>query len=653
MPRSWNVAQIEFCASNMKQPVLLVGLGYSSQAPLDMSKETKGIFEALSNKAKVEFLPNLTFDNLRNRFNKSDDASKISMFHYLGHSTLKGIQAEDKGTVKMIDAQFFSVLLANQKLKFIFLNSCFSKDIAKTLHDLGVPVVIGTSANIGNSDASLVATLFYEYLGGLNGSQTLINAFHLTTNELQKLQKENKLSKNYIFRGFGTDEDETQDFAWNIYAEKATETDKNWCLIPPKNYKLSSAAPGTQKKVFCLYDKGLKEYYEPFSLHGFNELDALVNGIWDISEDDPTTEDIVREWEAADCIIHLLDSGYARLQSFLDQISPAQFQKTHLFINIDNQPLIVDWLKTKNIYEEARLFPSTQNWIKNLGNVRSLSELKRVMPDFADPLKSFQNVLLSDLKPFFSSGLTPEQIGRELEQFDFEEEKKSYKADTSKLFFTLIEGTSDCAQPLLVKLIKNRVGIKPNVNIQVLKISGNPSIANEFQFGFELVKLLQVIPNDPNFIKLCAKTLLDRAEASVLVFDHVESGSKDLYQNQIINGLWNELIAEYQNRLQVPGFVLKHSIMIFVLNYETTGLPMPADSGLNTIQTDRKSPLTPFSKEEFNTWYGVRSQNSVFKGLDIERANIENKPRRKAMLEICKILHCDPSIIDTQVLRLS
>lgn len=634
---------------------VLVGLGYSSEKPLDMSGETKGLFDSLdSKKVDVRYLPNLTFQNLEKKFNSPEDSHQIRIFHYIGHSSLKGIQIEEDGKIIQLSKVRLVNLLRPQKLQFVFLNSCLSKEIAKDLHEAGIPVVIGTSESVDNEDAVKIATQFYEVISGQKG-RTLIDAFTLTSNHFKALQEQNKstLKSTFNFRGLGKGEDQTQDFAWNIYYENAKEEDKNWCLIPAKNHKLSSAVLSNQKKIFCLYDKDLKNYYEPFTLHGPNEFNALINGIWDIGDDDITAEDVAREWEAADYIIHLLDGGYARLAPFFELIPPAQFQKTHLFINIDNQELIVNLLKTKNIYEEARLFPSPQNWIKNLGNVRSLSDLKRVMPDFADPLKSFQNVLLSELKPFFAGSLTPEQIGRELEQFDFEEEKKSYKADSSKLFFTLIEGTSDCAQPLLVKLIKNRVGIKPNVNIQVLKISGNPSIENEFQFSNELTNLLGAKPKDFQFIKLCAKTLLDRAEASVLVFDHVESSSKDLYQNQIINGLWNELITEYQNRLQVPGFVLKHSIMIFILNYETTGLPMPAAAGLDTVQTDRKSPVTFFTKEEFNTWYGVRSQNSVFKILDNERANIENKPRRKAMLEICKILHCDPSIIDTQVLRLS
>ncbi|MFN8349361.1 MAG: CHAT domain-containing protein [Spirosomataceae bacterium] len=610
------------------------------------------IREIINTKASRYLFPSLlpfTAKSVSEEFNNPIVSGKIKFLHYAGHSSQKGIAFQENGIMKLMSKDNLVAFLKNQDLRFVFLNSCLSESIAKDLHEAGVPVVIGTTDKVRDEDAVRIAKEFYAALAGKPG-RTLLQAFEDTATFFKNNPGE--LKQNYHFRGIGSDEDPTQEFAWNIYAEAASEADKNWCLIPAKNYKLSSAGLSTQKKIFCLYDKGLKDYYEPFVLHGAHEFDALINGIWDISEDDVTLEDVLPEWEAADCIIHLLDSGYARLQPFLDPLTPEQFhKKNHLFINVDNQSLIVDWLKTKNIYEEARLFPSAQSWIRNLGAVQSLSDLQKLLS--FNPLKSFQNVLLSELKPFFAGSLTPEQIGRELEQFDFEEEKKTYKADAPKLFFTLIEGTSDCAQPLLVKLIKNRVGIKPNVNIQVLKVTGNPSISNEFLFGFELVNLLQIKPKSGNFLKECANALLDRAEASVVVFDCVETVSKDLYQNQIINGLWQELLTEYQARLQVPGYVLQHSVMLFTLNYEKIGLPIPTALALGGVQIDKKSPVSPLSKEEFNTWYGARSQNSAFKGLDNERASIENQPRRKAMLEICRFLHCDPSIIDTQVLKLS
>jgi len=240
-----------------EQHILLVGLGYSKTDRLDMSAETKGIFDALYDKAKVEYLPNITFQSLKNRFTAAN-SSRISIFHYIGHSSLSGIHAEDNGKVEMIGNEFLKILLSSQRLHFVFLNSCFSKYLAETLHGNGVPIVIGTSSKVNNTDASIVATTFYKYLSGLDGSQTIQNAFDLTTSEMKRLQETGQLEKSYSFRGSGSIE-ENIEFAWNIYDKNATKEQRNWSL-KSQNNNLGSFKEELLKKVDELL------YNEVFSL---------------------------------------------------------------------------------------------------------------------------------------------------------------------------------------------------------------------------------------------------------------------------------------------------------------------------------------------------------------------------------------------------
>ncbi|AXE17734.1 hypothetical protein DR864_08295 [Runella rosea] len=635
---------------------VLVGLGYSSEKPLDMSKETSGLFDSLdSKKVDVRYLPNLTFQNLEKKFNSPEDSHQIRIFHYIGHSSLKGIQIEEDGQIIKLSKARLVDLLKPQKLQFVFLNSCLSKEIAKDLHEAGIPVVIGTSESVDNEDAIKIATYFYEALSGQKG-RTLIDAFSLTSNHFKALQEQKKstLKSTFNFRGLGKGEDENQDFAWNIYYENAKEEDKNWCLVPAKKLVLSNAQDDARKKVFCLYGKTQKEYYELLARHANHpKLNVLINGIWEISDDNEgTSDDFVIEWNAADTIAHFLNEDYPYdLEELYQDASNHLQSKNHLFINVDkSQTQAVKFLTKQGIFPNL-LLPSAQNIAATFTQENTIREILLKSSHLQTLIEKFEIILLPDLTNFFS--LSSDILSKDLEDLDFENEKKPYLAGIPKLFFSLIEGSTDCAQTLLVKTIKKRMGIGSNIKIEVLNVGKNPSIKDPFSFGVALMNLLQVVAN-PEMMKTCANAILDKKDPFVLVFENVNQATLDIYQQCILDQLWNELIKSYQERIEKGNFTLHYPLMIFALNYEPFSLPVPAPVPLPSVQIEKISPVSPLSENEYNGWYFSKEATyKGFKELIINKHKIVGTQRKVAMIEICKSLNCDHSVIVTKALELS
>ncbi len=633
--------------------ILLIGQANVSAGFLPkIQAEVAAIRSIIADKATKYLDPReLTFTakSLSEEFNNPLFSSNIKFLHYAGHSSQKGISFQENGETKLMLKENLVAFLKNQQLRFVFLNSCLSDSIAQDLHAAGVPIVIGTTDKVGDEDAVKIAKQFYSTLAGMPG-RTLLQAFEDTTTFFRNNPAE--LQQNYVFRGLGSDEDTSQDFAWNIYGENAPEAVKNWCLIPAKNYLLSNAQNDPRKKVFCLYGKAQKEYYELLARHAnHSKLQILISSIWKISED-VTSDDFVVEWNAANTIVHFLNEDYPHdLEALYQGAVNHLLNKNHLFINVDkSQTQAVAFLNKYNIVPSL-LLPSPQNPSAMFTGENTIRDILQKALHLTTLLEKFEKILLPDLANFFS--ISADQLSKDLEDLDFENEKKPYSAGIPKLFFTLIEGSPDCAQALLVKTIKKRMGISSNVKIEVLKIGQNPSINNSFTFGFALMQLLQVVPN-ADMMKTCANAILDKKEDFVLVFDYVNNATLDLYQQTIIDQLWDEMIKSYQKRVTKDNFTLNYSLMIFALNYEPVSLPVPTPSTHPFIQIEKISPVSLLSENEYNGWYF--SKEAIYKGfkeLTTNKHKIVGNQRKVAMIEICKSLNCDHSVIVTKALELS
>lgn len=639
--------------------ILIIGQANVSAGFLPkIQNEVAAVRKIITDKAsKYLDVRELTFTakSLSDEFNTAAISNKIRFLHYAGHSSQKGISYQEDGVPKQMLKDNFVSFLKNQQLRFVFLNSCLSGSIAEDLHEAGVPIVIGTTAKVGDKDAVSIAHRFYTTLAGKAG-RTILQAFEDTTTYFKNNPDE--LNQEYLFRGFGIGEDATKDFAWNIYAKNATEADKNWCLIPAKKWVLSNAKEDARKKVFCLYGKKIKDYYTPLQLHGSPQFNILTQGIWDIDEnEDVSVDDFLTEWKAADVILHFLDGNYGELQPFISAVLLQGIftTKQHIFVKVDESfGLATAFIAA--IFDEKKTFPSS----KSIGTM-PLHTLKNIENTFHfDKMALFQNIFCKELPGFLELQLNENDLSRDLEELDFEHEKRNFIAGKPKLFFTLIEGSADCAQTLLVKTIKKRMGITSNVKIEVLKIGQNPTIQKDVSFWFALLPILQAVPSDMNFARTCAKAILDKKEPFVLVFDKVDMASAAMYQKVIVTELWAELTKELHERQSNGNYELKNSIMIFTLNYDAhfLNVPLVIDSALS--QVEKISPISNLSEGEFNEWYGQKEV--IYKKISPDfEANIKNRKvqivnaRRKiALIKICESISPNiVRIVEDQVLKLS
>lgn len=639
--------------------ILLIGQANVSAGFLPkIQAEVAVIRSIIADKATKYIDPReLTFTakSLSEEFNNTAVSGNIKFLHYAGHSSQKGIAYQADGEMKLMLKENLVAFLKNQQLRFVFLNSCLSESIAQDLHEAGVPIVIGTTAKVGDKDAVKIAKQFYSTLAGMPG-RTLLQAFEDTTTYFRNNPDE--LQKSYIFRGLGSDVDTSQDFAWNIYAKNASEAVKNWCLIPAKNLGLSQYE-GAGTKIFCFYSQNLKKLYAAIKPHEQTELKGVMNGIWEIG-DDFSTEDLQKECEMADYILHFLDTDYATLQDSINRIPVTALTKKHIFIELEQNSSVRNYVKAKEFFQfnENDLIPTIdqQNFLK----IIKKDDLKTLALDVGEGriFELFKNDLIKRLQ---ESQIDGEKLAKDLEGLDFEREKTAYDLSVkSNLFFSLIEGTDNCIQNLLVKSIKNR--LQKNTKVPQILFSNRSEDSVE-RLWVELYRHLlnssQAGDGQPleEIQEEVVKEIFKKVNADenvIIVFENIEK-DKDLYEKEIIEKMWPNITAEYERRItKWPNFVLKRHIMIFCINYQydkNNAFKLP-ENGKGILK--RFSPVSPLFMEQFAEWYATQKnkyQNyGPFNELNFNKFNLEvielegqqrtGVRRKKAMFDICTTLKC-------------
>lgn len=155
---------------NNPKPVILLAFANSSQRFLrNLPKERQEILAALGGATEkghceVKDLPYATIKELLDVFQDKKYKDRIAIFHFAGHAgdsslifeTIEGMEdaAHKDGLVSLLSGQ--------KELKLVFLNGCCTKDQAEALKEADVPAVIGTSDEIGDSNAVAVAARFYN-----------------------------------------------------------------------------------------------------------------------------------------------------------------------------------------------------------------------------------------------------------------------------------------------------------------------------------------------------------------------------------------------------------------------------------------------------------------------------------------------------------
>lgn len=107
----------------------------------------------------------------------------LQLFHYSGHANHKELFTEDE----VSRAEGIGHLLGQcKRLKLVVLNGCSTAGQVKYLHELGVPVVIATTASVGDSTATRFAIRFYA---GLEAGLSINDAFEIGIGEVLALKK--------------------------------------------------------------------------------------------------------------------------------------------------------------------------------------------------------------------------------------------------------------------------------------------------------------------------------------------------------------------------------------------------------------------------------------------------------------------------------
>lgn len=142
--------------------------------------------------------------------------NQIVIFHYGGHANSEALLLQN---VKTFFKPLAEELLHRnaESLQLVFLNGCSTFGHVQTLFDLGVPVVIASSAPIDDKGAMQLATRFYGNLAQGDGIET---AYKSAANYVKGSSTEARfrnLGDIQSWRAIGFREKESAEFPWGLY----------------------------------------------------------------------------------------------------------------------------------------------------------------------------------------------------------------------------------------------------------------------------------------------------------------------------------------------------------------------------------------------------------------------------------------------------
>lgn len=234
------------------EKLLVTTANQTQQFLLQLADEQRKIRTIAASYADVQDLTNLDYPSLWNLLN-SPTGQTITMVHYIGHSSPQGLYVlGNDGHERLLASQDITDLFgqAARHLRFIFLNSCRSEEVAQALLRAGVPYVVGTSVAIRDDQAVQVADRFYRILGNIDNSgttnvdvdqsPTMEEAFRQTKAYLEGLPNNPFATQaDSSGGGFATDSEEDKE-PWKLYSHPdLTESQRTWRLVTPKPLEAS------------------------------------------------------------------------------------------------------------------------------------------------------------------------------------------------------------------------------------------------------------------------------------------------------------------------------------------------------------------------------------------------------------------------------
>lgn len=564
----------------------------------------------------------VTYSSLSNLLN-SREGQDATMLHYSGHSSVGGWDVQWKdchgcaGNESLVD-----LIEAHKKFRLVFLNSCYSYELAMALAAAGVEYVIGTTHKIKDEKAARVAVQFYKFLAV--PGKTIKEAFDLTRHHFEESLSEQEQEISELFRTIERTGSLDDAYPWKIFNKDAlTEEALKWCLVPERERNLvlsGSKGQAARLRVFCIYDKACGPLYETIAnalTKKLSDKKIQFHGLHDISPNQmPLPEDVLAECSSADIVIHLLNDGTYRE---IWQTLPADLAEIcRCKVNIaiaydDNFENSLDYLKGLNI----QFMPVLPEVVLGCNTIVQLKMRLRTssLPAICDlsvvrPLEAYFLTHIS------GNHIDPNMLERSLYKFDFTDELSgchisSAHPSEKSMFFILIEGTQACAQNLLYKRLRSTARIESNVkrsNIPFLSPERNIATEDDLYMALakEMLEMnapMQVFSEPANCIEVIASKLM--SNDIVLFADDLGEGKPEeqCIRKRLICKLWNDLIrylpSSSPNRL-----------FIFAIN---RSYPSATFADLELFNRDRfkfdNIRINKLSMAEFIRWFGMNENN--------------------------------------------
>lgn len=475
------------------------------------------------------------YDSLDVALCDQTDGRSITMLHYAGHSTKKGFLVHDGKTLGLEALR--SLIDTHGKFRFIFLNSCFSEAIAQQFQEIGVPYVIGTEGKIGDNDAALVASKFYEILG--SSPITIKDAYHKTLTYFS--EHTNELKENGEFRGALETGTEAAKNVWKLVFDegKLAESQKNWTLIPDYKQALKNTNDSSVLKVLGLYQKNDDKYFQKIK-NTHTKEGIVIHGVWDIFGDKDFDKAIFEEeFKPADAVLHLIGSVDFLAEPFNYVFGDLETKKNAWL------PL-TDGLKEDSFVSVISAFKRFQKLTPNipvlgdslreiLDNIR-YNDLEKALRFFEESLRKF----LDD------NSINIEEIKGGFKRLSFTEKsvfEKNFR-EKENTFFNLITigSSSDCGCPLLVRQIIGvaKAANSSNVKIKTIDFKAVDTSLDLWNLMAERLNLGK--DDDIDFQrKSCKKTIIKRLKTRM---DNIE---EDMNVYIVCENLKEALIAEIES----------------------------------------------------------------------------------------------------------
>lgn len=621
--------------------ILILGTANTPADYLDqLQAEVEGIRVALAKARQQNYcdyreLSQFTFEKLFTEFNDLNLSGRISMLHYSGHSQAAGLMTREGGKDKLLQADRLRAMLqARNNLKFVFLNSCFSKVVAEQLVEAGVPVVIGTDSGVQDVAARAFAARFYSALGG--GSKTLLQAFEQT----EAYFEDQKDKDGSPFRGV----DYGSESPWHLYYRE--ETALEWRLVPESVVDQLKRSADMHKLLVVRDDSDDSRQYSHamrLSLLGIPNL--MAYDIWQVNEEG-SAEKRRYAVEQADAAVYLATPGLdGSLERPLNWAKPFLKANRNPFIiaGSGHVPVMRQYLQDQGLVSRAK----PQVLLSEFVTVEQLrGQDNRLSLDVI-----FRELILKKLSELIGVSEDRQQLMSAFGALNFVEQKQAFDFDDQekKVNFILIEGNPLCGHELLIRRILAFNGLQAGgqskpVHINVKKLV--PSGFNE-QYLWVLLNqnLVGTMSFNPDKKEICRKVAQRLQEEDlVVILNEVEEVELQELKQMILNlwgalnehipsgGLGNRLFMIFVHTGYRPDHCCVSEVVLQAQNPVCHAVPMPA--------------IQPLAPDVFQTWYIDESQkfmpDSPFRKKIQQHKNdiLQKKYIKKVVEEICILLEC-------------